>query len=342
MAIEQQICQFDATQPFFFDTEEARQDLYEIAGTIINFIQNPQPFRPQTEQPTQNIPIAAVVFVDTSARPAYRAVLTRWHQEHPSTRFPADIFFINPRGLVSQEYLAELSYPDKLSYSERLIKKSEIKMKFRYEERRNYRALQVNKLLRQLKDQGDDLDTTSNLQILKQLGELIDKLDTQHKESIYPVFEEMLYRAFPIDAESPLSLPFIYPRAQRKITKEFTQKYARLLCHKDKPVLLFDTCVHTAWSINPVLQTMREVGISDIRIGIVDNHRNQSSVEPDLVVLPDRVPALFCTPLHVDTMTYKTHATVVPQVVADLEDKQRARALRTEIAAVITKHYSLI
>ncbi len=50
-------------------------------------------------------------------------------------------------------------------------------------------------------------------------------------------------------------------RSEDAVLSEFRKTYKTLMEHKDKPVLVFDTCIHTGNSLAPVKKSLRKAGL---------------------------------------------------------------------------------
>ncbi len=63
--------------------------------------------------------------------------------------------------------------------------------------------------------------------------------------------------------------------------KDFNQKRPEV----GEPILLFDTCIHGGRNVQVIIEKLKQASFSDIRVGVVSNHKNSSKIEPSLVVM---------------------------------------------------------
>jgi hypothetical protein len=95
-------------------------------------------------------------------------------------------------------------------------------------------------------------------------------------------------------------------RDEYDIQDEFANTYRRLMTDRDKPILLFDTCIHSGGSLKPVKDTLEELGFDDLRIGAVQPADPGSAVRNEFYV-SEEVPKRSCQPFGVDRIVQKTY-----------------------------------
>ncbi|MEI6352356.1 MAG: hypothetical protein WCO35_00240 [Candidatus Nomurabacteria bacterium] len=66
-----------------------------------------------------------------------------------------------------------------------------------------------------------------------------------------------------------------------ELNEEFDSIYKKLGNEKDKPLAIFDNCIHSGDTIEPVIDFLKDYGFKDIRILIGDTSANFSSVNID-------------------------------------------------------------
>lgn len=123
-------------------------------------------------------------------------------------------------------------------------------------------------------------------------------------------------------------------RSQEEIVEELQQVYRELMKDKDKPVMVFDTCIHTGKSLKPMIDALEEAGFSDIRVGAVTPSDPGSRVETDFHIT-EEVPTKGCYPFDKDRIVEKTFDHVYSRRSPDPDDRKRAAALRKEIRAIV-------
>lgn len=137
--------------------------------------------------------------------------------------------------------------------------------------------------------------------------------------------------------ETPESLHNV--RTEEEIDKEAEKTYRRLLKDRDKPVLLFDTCVHTGEGVTPVFESLYRLGFEDMRFGVVSDSNNFSGIKPDLTVMHHE-PDNLCYPFHHDDLLYKTYSSVT-SVKNPQGDQLHANEIRREISTIMKEQIAL-
>ena len=136
------------------------------------------------------------------------------------------------------------------------------------------------------------------------------------------------------DWKGDISEPSHKVRSQDDILKEFGETYKNLMEDKDKPVLVFDTCLHTGNTISPVKKTLELSGFSDVRIGTITPTREGSKVSSDFYITTRR-PENGCYPFDRDRMIEKTFDHVYSRRTDDTEKRNRSIKLREEIKKIM-------
>lgn len=128
-------------------------------------------------------------------------------------------------------------------------------------------------------------------------------------------------------------------RGKEKILTELRDVYQKLTADKDKPVLLFDTCIHSGDSLAPVRDIMKQAGFSDLRIGAINPAEAGSSVKTDFFVTTEE-PEKGCYPFDRDRIIEKTFDHVYSKKTDDPEKREKSLALRREIKKIIDEYLS--
>ncbi len=126
-------------------------------------------------------------------------------------------------------------------------------------------------------------------------------------------------------------------RNEPEIFAEFEQVYRNLLKDKDKPLLVFDTCLHTGNTLKPIDNMLKLQGFSDVRIGSVNPSDRGAAVSTDFFITTRR-PEKGCYPFDRDRLIEKTFDHVYSRPTRDAVKKAAARKLREEIKRIMQEH----
>ncbi len=129
-------------------------------------------------------------------------------------------------------------------------------------------------------------------------------------------------------------------RSKEDILKEFDEIYGRLLSEKDKPVLIFDTCLHSGDSLAPVKEIFEEKGFADIRIGAVNPAPFDSKVDTDFYITT-KAPRNHCYPFDKDRIIEKTFNHIYSKRNDDQFKRKASIALRMEIKKIMHEYLHL-
>jgi len=123
-------------------------------------------------------------------------------------------------------------------------------------------------------------------------------------------------------------------RAREDIMSEFQDTYKRLMSDKENPVLVFDTCIHSGGSLEPVKKILDASGFSDVRIGSVNPAEEGSRVKTDFYITTQD-PEKGCYPFDRDRIIEKTFDHVYSQRTTDQRKRERSIRLRKEIKQIM-------
>jgi len=126
-------------------------------------------------------------------------------------------------------------------------------------------------------------------------------------------------------------------RSREEILADFRESYSRLLEDKDKPVAIFDTCIHSGDSLASVQKICKQNGFSDLRIGAINEADANSKVHTDFHIT-DIEPEKGCYPFDRDKMVEKTFSKVYSNKNNNPRKRARAIQLRREIKEIML-HY---
>ena len=123
-------------------------------------------------------------------------------------------------------------------------------------------------------------------------------------------------------------------RRERDVTREIEETYSLLMKDKDKPLLIFDSCIHSGDTLSPVKNTLEKVGFEKLIIGSVNPSDRNSSVETDFFITTER-PDNGCYPFDRDRMIEKTFDHVYSKKNKNPREVSLAIRLRKEIKRII-------
>jgi len=129
-------------------------------------------------------------------------------------------------------------------------------------------------------------------------------------------------------------------RSEREVDEDVASTYSRLVEDKDKPFLLFDTCVHTGDGVVPVIDSFRRLGFDQLQFGVASDARNYSGIRPDMTVM-HREPDKLCYPFHYDDLTDKSYGTVHAIKYPISHYQGTANTVRQEISRVMRDQIAL-
>lgn len=124
-------------------------------------------------------------------------------------------------------------------------------------------------------------------------------------------------------------------RNKKEITDEFNDVYKRLITDKEKPVLVFDTCIHSGNSLEPIKKMLERFNFSDIRIGTINESEPESKIKEDFYTASSR-PEKGCYPFDRDKIIEKTFEHVYSKRTDNLDKRDRSIRLRKEIKRIMT------
>ncbi len=124
-------------------------------------------------------------------------------------------------------------------------------------------------------------------------------------------------------------------RSREEIMTEFQNTYKRLISDKDKPVLVFDTCIHSGNSLESVKKAFDSLGFSDVRVGAVNPSNDfESQVKTDFYITK-KEPKNGCYPFSEDRIIEKTFKRVQSQETKEIHRREKSRRLRKEIKRIM-------
>ncbi|MEK7574946.1 MAG: hypothetical protein AAB511_01825 [Patescibacteria group bacterium] len=123
-------------------------------------------------------------------------------------------------------------------------------------------------------------------------------------------------------------------RTEDEIVEELKSTYTHLMVDKDKPLLVFDSCIHSGDTLSSLKDTLEKAGFTNIIIGSVNPSDVLSSVPTDFYITEER-PAGGCYPFDRDRMIEKTFNHVYSKKSRKPEEVALSKQLREEIKRII-------
>lgn len=117
------------------------------------------------------------------------------------------------------------------------------------------------------------------------------------------------------------------------IEQNFESVFKRLMKEKDKPLLVFDNCIHEGKASKPILAALKSWGFSEIKFGVSSNDRNFTDITPDLICLSE-TPLGICYPFHPDKLVDKQIKSVVSSPTFDQSRRAEAYKVRSELEKI--------
>lgn len=165
----------------------------------------------------------------------------------------------------------------------------------------------------------------------------------------YVALTEVWRKEFP-DTPKP-NFYFINPRGfdndnPGRTVRKFNREYKNLARNKSSKIMLFDVCLHSGGTMNPVLDVLKRGGYKNLVVGLAQQVRGTwwqpyaiSPMRPDFVGL-NRLPRQRCIPFALEGMVEKTDS-IVSRRNANSEERERSILLRKEIKEIVEEHYRI-
>jgi hypothetical protein len=130
-------------------------------------------------------------------------------------------------------------------------------------------------------------------------------------------------------------------RPKLAVHEEFLSTFARLCLDKDAPVMVFDTCQHSGLSTEPVLRTLRELGFSDIKLGLASDVNDLSGIRPDFVALKGEANGK-CYPFGTDSLVTKEMSSVFSSPNSDEKVRRNGKLLRKAVKDIFEEKWGTL
>jgi len=124
---------------------------------------------------------------------------------------------------------------------------------------------------------------------------------------------------------------------QADLPKQLPELYAQ----RNQPVLIFDACLHSGKTAEPILDGLSKAGFTDVRFGVVycKPSSRVGSRKPD-VILAAKEPIGACYPFGIDKLIEKTYATAHSRVTEKPKRQLAGAVLRANLKEALAAHYS--
>lgn len=159
-------------------------------------------------------------------------------------------------------------------------------------------------------------------------------IDEMSTRELLAVNEDAIYKS---DLEEEVDKA----RTKEEVLDEFRKVYPKLLADKDRPVLIFDTCIHSGDTLSPVTEIFKELGFKDARVGSINPSDAGSAVRTDFFITEKR-PEKGCYPYDRDRIIEKTFEHIYSKSTADTEKIQQGNILRKEIKRIMQEYLKTV
>lgn len=124
-----------------------------------------------------------------------------------------------------------------------------------------------------------------------------------------------------------------------EVVEEFSQTYKSLCLDKDAKIMLFDVCLHTGRTMEPILRVMYKVGFSNISVGFTqpEDKRFSTRVPVSFAAL-NYTPENHCYPFSIDNIVKKNTSSILSTRNSFKGNSPRSIELRKEISNIFQQH----
>ena len=122
-------------------------------------------------------------------------------------------------------------------------------------------------------------------------------------------------------------------RTEEDILEEIEKVYSQLSKDKEKPLLIFDSCIHSGGTLSPVKDILAKSGFSNIKIGTANKANEDATIQPDFHI--EDSPSTGCYPFDRDRMIEKTFDHVFSVRNKDPQSIALSIRLRQEIKKIV-------
>ncbi len=156
----------------------------------------------------------------------------------------------------------------------------------------------------------------------------------EYWKNVYP--DKNIPKIFFINPDGFYHFSEMFGTSQKDTNQKLQSSYPYLITHKEDPLLIFDTCIHSGTTLKPLLFTLKENGFSKVKTCIV--HRVPEDAGTLKLIdfeIFQKTPYLRCHPFGQESSFHKYYDSVTSTFSNDKEGIARSKKLRNEIRQII-------
>ncbi len=131
-------------------------------------------------------------------------------------------------------------------------------------------------------------------------------------------------------------LPMTDEERHQKIDEHFSQIYKKLCEGKDKPTMIFDSCIHKGGTMIPLVDSFKRQGFKNVKVCVYNEERMNypKNIPIDFIVTENPMPS--CSPFGVEDVL-RANIDVVSSVrpYADKSMYEKVSQLRSEMMQIV-------
>ena len=122
-----------------------------------------------------------------------------------------------------------------------------------------------------------------------------------------------------------------------QVIRQLEENYPALLAEKDKPVIIFDTCAHTGYTIQATERMFNLIGFRDVRVVTASPPSSESGVR-SAISFEDKKHVQMCTPFAMER-SVETDRNEVVSRRGEKRDVSLGTKLRKELRRVVRDQF---
>ncbi len=122
-------------------------------------------------------------------------------------------------------------------------------------------------------------------------------------------------------------------RTEKKIAQEFNNTYKNLSANKDAKILIFDVCMHTGETIEPLLTFLKKEGYKNVFLGLSQPKDDDCDIKNNFSALKYE-PSNCCYPFDRDRLIERNLNSVLSERNYDRRERRDSILLRKEISSL--------
>lgn len=146
--------------------------------------------------------------------------------------------------------------------------------------------------------------------------------------------EKLKYQAFRSLGTGEKHIRYEQPRLEAAILKDLQTTYQALLAESDRPMMIFDVCMHSGNNVVPVKKALEKVGCHKLFVGTMNEPPPECAVTADFFHFPEEEGGV-CHPFGAIEEVKKSFESVSSRKNSGSRPVERALATRKEIKALI-------